>query len=242
MEPLATSPALRVKDFGIPSEAKARRYPLRLARYWFGYHLLREEAANRGRALDVAEIGVHSGQMLQFYRAMPDAPPIRRWTAYDAVLLERKLQKVGYCEMVQADVEAPEFRLQGHYDAAIALHILEHLRDPEAALARIAVGLREGGVVIGGFPVLPGPMRAPRQWWLRHTAASMGHVSAFSTGRVTRMAKSCGLQVEFLSGAFFLRSKGAWWEDSSQWYRFNVLWGALFPWWPGEIYWRLRKP
>ena len=35
---------MRSKRFGIPREAKSVRYPIRLLRYWFGYHLLREEA------------------------------------------------------------------------------------------------------------------------------------------------------------------------------------------------------
>ncbi len=47
------------------------RYPLRLFRYWFGYHLLREEYKRKGRPLDVAEVGVHTGQMLEFAAPRP---------------------------------------------------------------------------------------------------------------------------------------------------------------------------
>ncbi|MCX7869420.1 MAG: methyltransferase domain-containing protein [Terrimicrobiaceae bacterium] len=238
---LACNEAVRSRRFGIPAEAKGVRYPVRLLRYWFGYHLLREEAVRLGRGIEVAEVGVHSGQMFEFYRSMPGAPPVARWTAFDAVVLRDKLRKAGYTEMVEVNVEDPAFSMGGPYDAALALHILEHLHHPEAALGRIAQGLRVGGVVIGGFPVLPDWLRTAREARLRRTAAPMGHVSVFSPRRVREMARACGMAAEFLAGAYFLRSKGLALENLAWWMRFNLLWGALFPWWPGEIYWRFRK-
>ena len=60
-------------------------------------------------------------------------------------------------------------------------------------------------------------------------------------GEVKRMAESAGCTAEFLSGAFFMRSKGSSLENSPAWLRFNLRWGGLFPGWPGEIYWLLRK-
>jgi hypothetical protein len=39
-----------------------------------------------------------------------------------------------------------------------------------------------------------------------------------------------------------MRSKGSPLENSAAWMRFNLAWGRLFPWWPGEIYWLMRKP
>jgi SAM-dependent methyltransferase len=239
---LADNPAVRTKRFGMPAEAKAVRSPIRLLRYWFTYHLLREEYAAAGHPLEVAEIGVHTGQMLEFYRSAPDSPPVARWTAFDAVVLAAKLEKAGYSEVVAADVEDPGFDIGREYDAAIVLHILEHLFKPEEALKRIARRVRPGGCVIGGFPVLPGFLAGPREARVRRTAAPMGHVSVFSPGRIRRMAAACGLRAEFLAGAYFLRSKGSMLENSPAWMRFNLLWGALFPWWPGEIYWLLRKP
>ena len=46
IEFMADNPTVRAKRFGMPSEAKAVRYPMRLLRYWFGYQLLREECRN----------------------------------------------------------------------------------------------------------------------------------------------------------------------------------------------------
>jgi hypothetical protein len=67
-------------------------------------------------------------------------------------------------------------------------------------------------------------------------------VSAFSPKRVRNIAKIHGLQLDFLSGAFFMRASGLFLEDRAWWLRFNLAFGAAFPNWPGEIYWVMRKP
>jgi len=236
------NPVLRAKRFGIPEKAKATRYPIRLLRYWFGYQLLREECARAGRPLAVAEIGVHTGQMLEFVRCAPPGVTWSRWTAVDAVMFTQRLQQVGYEDFQEADLEDPAFALRETYDTAILLHVLEHLLDPEAALKKIAANIAPGGSLIGGFPVVPGFLAARRESKVRRTAQPMGHVSVFSPARVRQMARGCGLTVEFISGAFFLRKKGSPLENSAAWMRFNLAWGRRFPGWPGEVYWLMRKP
>lgn len=238
---LATNEVVRTKRFGMPKEAKSVKYPIRLLRYWFGYHLLRVESERAGRPLDVAEIGVHTGQFREFVFSTPQPPKIGQWTAVDAVVLAEKLKKAGYDDVIEADLEAPEFRLEQNYDAAVLLHVLEHLFDPEEALRRVVAGLRPGGVAIGGFPVLPDWLRAGREASVRKTAKPMGHVSVFSPKRVRQMASDCACTVEFISGAFLMRSKGSPLENSASWMRFNLGWGATFPGWPGEVYWLMRK-
>jgi len=222
-------------------EAKSVRYPVRLLRYWFGYHLLRLEASRLGRPADVAEVGVHTGQFLEFVNSTPAVPELGRWTAVDAVMLEEKLRKAGYVDFFEANLEASDFALPGEYDAAVMLHVLEHLFEPEEALRKVVAGLRPGGIVIGGFPVLPEFLTGSREKSVRRTAKPMGHVSVFSPARVRRMAKAAGCMVEFSSGAFFMRSKGSPLENSAAWLKFNLAWGATFPGWPGEIYWMMRK-
>ena len=239
---LADNKTVRSKRFGIPSEAKSVRYPLRLLRYWFGYHLLRQEAERLSRPVEVVELGVHSGQMLEFLRSAPEHIDLATWTAVDAVMLKEKLLKAGYDDFFEANLEDPLFELPAEYDVALLLHILEHLFEPEAALRKVVGSIRPGGALIGGFPVLPELLAGPRQRRVRRTAAPMGHVSVFSPARVRKMATSCGLRMEFLSGAFLFRSKGSALENSAFWARFNLLWGAIIPGWPGEIYWLMRKP
>jgi len=246
---LADNETLRAKNFGMTREAKSVQYPIRLLRYWFGYHLLRAETERAGRPLDVAEIGVDVGQMLMFADAVKARDKSAKkplewasWTAIDAVLKLEKLKKVGYADFVEANLENPAFALDRDYDFAILLHVLEHLFEPEEALAKIARHIRPGGAIIGGFPVLPDFLVQSRQAAVRKTAKPMGHVSVFSPERVIRMAAQCGLQTEFLTGAFLMRSKGNPIENSPGWMKFNLRWGKTFPWWPGETYWLLRKP
>lgn len=225
----------------MPAEAKSVRYPLRLLRYWFGYQLLREECERAGRPLAVAEIGVHTGQMLEFVKSAPPGVTWSRWTAVDAVMLTGKLKKAGYDDFHEANLEDPAFALPATYDTAILLHVLEHLFNPEAALKKIAAGIRPGGSLIGGFPVVPDFLAGIREKQVRRTAAPMGHVSVFSPERVRRMAREAGLEAEFVSGAFLMRSKGSPLENSRLWMRLNLFWGRTFPAWPGEIYWLMRK-
>jgi hypothetical protein len=43
------------------------------------------------------------------------------------------------------------------------------------------------------------------------------------------MAADAGLELEFVSGAFLMRSKGSPLETSANWMRFNLAWGATIP-------------
>jgi len=242
IEFLAENSVVRRKEFGMTTEAKSVRYPIRLLRYWFGYQLLREESLRAERPLDVAEIGVHVGQMLEFVRSAPEGVRYERWTAVDAVMRRERLTQAGYSDFQEANLEDTQFELRHEYDTAILLHVLEHLFDPESVLAKIARNIRPGGSLIGGFPVVPHSLAAIRENQVRRTAKPMGHVSVFSPKRVRTMAAKAGLQVEFMSGAFLMRSKGSALENSPAWMRFNLAWGRLFPGWPGEIYWLMRKP
>lgn len=239
---LAENQAVRSKDFGMTKEAKSVLYPIRLLRYWFGYQLLREESERLSRPIDVAEIGVHVGQMLEFVKSAPAKVGIGRWTAVDAVMRRERLAQAGYTDFQEANLEDASFGLRDEYDTAILLHVLEHLFKPEEVLKKISDSIRPGGSLIGGFPVVPGVLAGIRERQILKTAKPMGHVSVFSPARVRRMAALAGLEVEFLSGAFLMRSKGAALENSAAWMRFNIAWGRMFPGWPGEIYWLMRKP
>ena len=138
-------------------------------------------------------------------------------------------------------LESQDFDLPRDYDAAVLLHVLEHLFEPDVALQKVARRIRPGGVLIGGSPVLPHFLVASHQKLERKTAQPMGHVSVFSPPRVIEMAEAAGCTTEFISGAFFMRSSGSSLENSAAWLRFNLWWGSRFPSWPGEIYWLMRK-
>lgn len=239
---LADNQVVRSPDFGIAPEHQRVRYPIRLLRYWFGYQLLREEAERKGRPLDVLEVGVDLGQMLAFARSSPSQLAIASWTAVDAVMRRERLAATGYTDFLEVHLEDGPLTFPQQYDVAILLHVLEHLFEPERVFEQIVGAIRPGGVLIGGFPVVPRLFERQRERQIRRTARPLGHVSVFSPERVRRMAAAAGLELEFLSGAFLMRSRGSALENSAAWVRFNLAWGRLFPGWPGEIYWRMRRP
>jgi len=240
---------LRSEFFGIEAKAKTVRYPIRMLRYWFGYHLLASEYKRRGRPLNIVEIGTHNGQMLVFaklaasrVRDPAQALHWASWLGIDAVPKREVLNFAGYDEVFKANIDTADFTWLEYFDTAICLHIFEHTSDPGEALRRVAEGLRPGGSIIGGSPVLPHFMVAQRERHLRKTAKSLGHVSVFSPTRVREFVADAGLELEFISGAFFMRHKGFLCENFRTWLKFNLRWGELFPWWPGEIHWLARKP
>ncbi len=221
------------------AKPRSTRYPVKLLRYWFMYNLIKEERNRLGRPLRICEIGVDQGQMLRFTN---DAgfSDISCWAAIDR-RLQPVLQESSYTRQIEANVDQPDFCLDEEYDIIIVLHLLEHLFEPEKLVARLSPALVPGGVIIGGFPVTPEWFASRWQKRIRVTASKFGHVSIFSPQRVKNMAQSCGLNLNFISGAFFLRKSGSFFENSKGWLRLNLLWGALFPSLGGEIYWRMRK-
>jgi SAM-dependent methyltransferase len=246
VEFLRTPEFLGGRRFGISDRAKTVRFPVRMLRYWFTYHLLGAEYRRRGRPLDILELGTHNGQMLTFARLAAarmgaKAPRYRRWLGVDAVPKRNILRLAGYQDILHADIEAPNLTLPDGFDCAICLHILEHTADPLGALRKVAASLRPGGSIIGGSPVLPHFLVRLRERQLRRTAQQFGHVTVFSPQRVRALAETAGLTIEFLSGAYCLRHKGFFLENSRAWLRFNLRWGRAFAWWPGEIHWLARK-
>lgn len=243
-----TSPA-KARMQGIPDEVRRVRFPFRLLRYWFMHEMLAAEAARRGQPLAVAEVGIDAGQMLAFTRQTQawrgEALPWRHWHGIDCNPPNDALRALGYDALTQLDLEdaqAMAGQASAQHDAVVLLHVLEHLHDPERALADIARWLKPGGVILAGTPATP---EFARTWWqrrLRARARPRGHVTVVSPALVQRWGQSLGLQTELLSGAFFMRKKGFALENQAWWLRANLAFGARFPGWPGEVYWAWRKP
>jgi SAM-dependent methyltransferase len=160
---------------------------------------------------------------------------------------QEALDEAGYglCHQVNLDDSDSLARLIGQlhnqYDAIILLHVLEHLNKPERAIMFLSAVLKADGIVLGGFPVLPSGIARLRERQLQNSAQPFGHITAFSPRRVRKMAERAGLSVDYASGAFAVRASGSPLEHSSRWLRLNIAFGAMFPGWPGEIYWQLRK-
>lgn len=241
--------AARAPMENIPEDVRGIRYPFRLLRYWFMHQLLVTEARRRGLPLAVCEIGVDRGQMLSFSShastSARQGPLWYRWDMVDCVPDAGHLAGLGHSHVVQADIENPHalLGLEPHrYDCVILLHLLEHLKDPEGAVARIARLVKPGGIVIGGGPGAPEIIRRPREARLRRKARPFGHVSALSARRMTALAEQLGWTTELMTGGFFMRKRGFVLENAAWWLRFNLWFGSRAPWWPGEIYWSRRVP
>jgi SAM-dependent methyltransferase len=235
--------------YGVNERAKRHQYSFRLLRYWYVERLLANECERLHRPLNVLEIGVDHGQMKAFVDgAARGRAPYARWDAADVKPQYESLAAAGYAQCLTLDLNDAEsladfVHQHAHeYDAIVLLHVLEHITKPERATTFLSAALRPGGVLIGGFPVLPSGIARIRERQLQRKAAPFGHVSAFSPRRVRSMAERAGLATEYLSGAFAIRASGSALENHAWWFRLNTAFGALFPGWPGEIYWQLRKP
>ncbi len=248
LTPLAWSPT-RLHGGSPSNQARVVRYPVCALRYWFMYHLIHKEFLARQRPLSFCEVGVGTGQMLSFMRTGetpgecgPLPAFIETWDAMSHRVDDARLAAIGYSRCFSHNVEDPDLVLPRQYDVLILLHILEHLHDPEKVFAKLLPFVREGGLIIGGFPGLPHVMCRSRERRLRQSAESFGHVSAFSPRRVRMLAKRNALSLELLTGAYLFRKNGFILEHHGWWTRLNLLFGALFPGWPGELYWAMRKP
>jgi len=119
---------------------------------------------------------------------------------------------------------------------------MKHGHDREKTIRQIYRDKDMSTVLVGGFPSVPHWCEKFRESKIRKNPHFVrGHVSVFSSTRIKKIAKNNRLQLEFISGAYFMRSSGFFLEDYAWWLRINLLFGALFPSWPGEIYWIMRK-
>lgn len=252
LDSLINNSAWQQDDYWITERAKHRRYSFRMLRYWYMERLMQETREQVGRPLRVLEIGVDRGQMKAFIDGTPrsaDAAPLySTWDAADVKPQTEALNRAGYGECLALNLDdgdsLAEFvsRTRGQYDVIVLLHVLEHLTQPERAVTFLSGSLAGDGRILGGFPVLPSGIARIRERQIRKTAQPFGHVSAFSPRRVRKMAERAGMVTDYASGAFALRASGSALENSEWWLRANVAFGAVFPGWPGEIYFQLRKP
>lgn len=244
LDSLENNSLIREKDYGIPLKCKNTSYPIRMLRYWFCAHFLREECRLKSRPLSVLEVGIDRGQMKGFADSVRSSYDIavHEWDGVDCVYDESTLRGCGYSDFFHLNIESGDLDFNKKYDVIILLHVLEHLSDPESIFTKLANNLREGGVMIGGFPVLPHPFVNAREKRLRKIAKPFGHISVFSPRRLSSMAVENDLVLEFSSGAFLMRRKGFALENYSWWIRFNLIFGASFPALGSELYWKMRKP
>jgi SAM-dependent methyltransferase len=83
----------------------------------------------------------------------------------------------------------------GHYDAVSLWHVLEHLDDPDAAIAHIASLLRPGGLLLVGVPNLASVQaRIGRDRWFHLDLER--HRTHFTPAGLRALLERCGFVVE----------------------------------------------
>jgi SAM-dependent methyltransferase len=220
--------------------SEGRRYPTRELRYWFMASLLRREAELLGRPLRVLEIGIASGELPRF---IGKAAWKGAWHGVDIKATNET--RALYDRYIEANLDAP-LSLTESYDAVVALHVLEHLINPERALEGVLRYLSPQGVLIGGSPTMPTMLarlyepRLRRRY--RHVPVTEHrHLSVVTPSRVRAFAAEHQLSVDLLTGTFLCRASRSPLEDYAFNMRLNLLWGAFVPSLGGEMYFALRK-
>ncbi len=224
--------AARRTSFGelFGAKAAATRYPFRALRYWWAAAALADHARACAEPVRLLDAGCQGG----FLKRFADPAFRAHWTAFDCRLDDPRLPGAGYDAVVAGDLERPLPFADGAFDAVVSLHVFEHLRAPEATLREFARVVRPGGLVLLGFPTMPGWLAPLREAQHRRGMAAgerpeWGHQQVFHPRRVRRMAAAAGLRVALLSGSHFFRRTGAWVENSATWVRLNQWWGGAFP-------------
>ena len=217
-----------------------RRYQIRQLRYWFMNSLLEREAGQLRRPLRVLEIGIGDGELLDFV----GSPAWKgAWHGVDVKATEET--RARYDRYIEADLDLP-FSLTESYDAIVALHVLEHLFDPERAMANLLGALSPHGILIGGSPTMPTMLARLYEPRLRRRhrhrpVTAQRHLSVLTPSRVRNFAYKHRLSIDLLTGAFICRASRSLLEDYAFTMRLNLVWGALFPSLGGELYFALRK-
>lgn len=223
--------------FGV-DPTRRERYSLRQARYdaaaedvddWAG------DAARRGNALAVLDVGCKSGTFLRHLEHRPHFSNIRLCgtdiTAYE-VYKKNLYQEIFISDLMAGQAEVPT----GAYDVVVCEQVLEHLDRLELAIASFERVLKPGGRLIVGVPIFVSPLAYLRG---RYVALSQrlrpelrwSHVQSFSLSSFLRAMRRHS-DLEFVSArGFRIVSEGlvAPLENYRWWWKLNRRIGALIP-------------
>jgi SAM-dependent methyltransferase len=172
-------------------DPRARRFPAAvegLQRWLYARRagVVEQLAGRKGRVLDV---GCGRGFLLDAFRR-------RGWDVQGAELDDRSARHAR--EVLGLDVHVGPAEAwpwpDGHFDAVVLWHVLEHLGDPREALARAGRLLRPGGVLAIGVPNFGSPeARLARGGWFHLDVPR--HVVHFSRAWLSGALDGAGFDV-----------------------------------------------
>jgi hypothetical protein len=233
---------------GLSKKQSSTRFPARILRYLIPYAWMRDAALSRKQPLRICEIGVGSGQMKKFVDALAPAflsgerPIYEVWDGFDIALQHEALQGLGYGKLLDFNADLENWPVFSGYDVVLLLHVLEHLKSPEAFMSRLASSVDPGCLILGGVPSVPEFLRSGRERRLRQKYLAGGHWCQFSPDRIENMLHQSGMETLDLTGAFALRASGFPLENFPSWFKANLFFAFLFPSWPGECYFAGKTP
>ena len=241
------SKELRKESIPLDTKTKKTKYPIRALRYWWVLCAIEEYVEEFGEPKVLADIGCDRAI---FKRLLPDFEGGKVLGLDLEANLEKNkedLKLAAYDELVPCNLDEGIPLPDDSVDIVINLHVMEHLPRPEFSIKEIARILRPGGMLLLGFPVLPKPLAHIREkqfasQFAKGTRVLGQHQHAFWPSRAKKLVNDAGLEVDFMIGTYFIRKRGAFWENSAIWMRINQIWGTLFPSLSQELCIKVRKP
>jgi len=229
----------REKAFGkIPAYC---RYELFMERYRSASDFVRLEHMNRDD-LRLLDVGSGSGHLKYFC----DFGNIDWHGLEMSQKAISRCRDLGY-KMYECDAQTEPFPLEdASFDVVVASHILEHLSDPEFALAQMSRVLKPGGLLILGVPVKPFLTNHLLTLYYRSKTIPKGGTRwAFDLFTFKRLLQRClknSFELVDVRGFRFLSARTrANWENHKAFYKANVWFGKLCPSLTREVNVVLRK-
>lgn len=165
----------------VPKLRASRRW-----KYWAFSQLLRYFGRRR-KTIQLLEIGCHQGDLLEIVKDDPK---------FDAIGLDLAEKPLEYAQsrglnVHLSDLETMNFASDS-FDFVVALHVLEHVQNPERLVSQIQRVLRPGGYFIAVMPCvshIKARLAGPR--W--HYWAPPSHLWYFSPSTLSKFVERLGL-------------------------------------------------